>query len=56
MTIKPIGIFHTPRDWDELMDWINGHHSDERAHLIVASGMTWNLACKLAPTTDKKED
>jgi len=44
--LKPIGIFHTPVDWDELMRWINSHPADDRAHITTGAAMAWNLACK----------
>ena len=46
MSIKPIGLFHTPKDWDELMAWIHQHNVEDRAHLTTAAGMAWNLAFK----------
>lgn len=45
--IAPSPMFHTPKDWDELMDWINRHSPDERAHITVAAVMAWNLACSI---------
>ena len=44
--IKPIGLFYTPQDWDELMEWINRHNTSERAHIMTAAGMGYNLAAK----------
>lgn len=44
--IKPINLFHTPKDWDELMAWIHAHNAEERAHLTTAAAMAWNLAFK----------
>jgi len=36
------------------MTWINSHNPEDRAHLVTAAGMAWNLACELgnaeAPT------
>jgi|14_taG_2_1085336.scaffolds.fasta_scaffold142906_2 hypothetical protein len=46
MSIKPISLFHTPKDWDELMAWIHQHNVEDRAHLTTAAGMAWNLAFK----------
>ena len=51
--LKPIGLFHTPDNWDELMTWINRHHSSDRPHLLTAAGMAWNLA---AAITNEEED
>ena len=44
--IKPIGIIHTPQSWDEIMKWIHAHSTEDRAHLVTAAGMAWNLASK----------
>ena len=45
--IKPQDMFHTPAHWAELMDWINRHNHEDRAHLTTAAVMAWNLACRL---------
>lgn len=42
--IRPVGMFHTPSDWEELQDWIERHSVDERAHLYTAAVMAWNMA------------
>ena len=44
--LKPIGLFHTPKNWDELMAWIHAHNAEDRAHLTTAAAMAWNLAAK----------
>lgn len=45
--IKANELFHTPDGWGEIMDWIEKHNSEDRAHLITAAAMAWNLAAKL---------
>ena len=45
--IKPIGLFHTPKNWDELMEWIHAHTAEEKAHLTTAAAMAWNLAAAI---------
>ena len=51
--LKPVDMFHTPEDWDALTAWINRHNPEDRAHLITAAMMAWNLAAKLtAPETE----
>lgn len=42
--LDPMVMIHFPKDWDEIMDWIQEHNKDEQAHLVVAAGMAWNLA------------
>lgn len=44
--IKPMGIFNTPDSWLDLMKWVHSHSPEERAHIVTAVGMAWNLACK----------
>ena len=44
--IHPTNAFHTPKDWDELIDWVNRHDEKDRPHLLTAAAMGWNLACK----------
>ena len=46
--LKRIGLFHTPKDWDELMAWIHQHNVEDRAHLTTAAGMALNLAVSQA--------
>ena len=45
--MKPLHIFHTPKDWDEIMRWINRHPAEQRAMITTAAAMTWNLAAKI---------
>ena len=48
INIKTIGLFHTPENQGELMDWIERLPSSERVAATVAYGMTWNyLATKI---------
>lgn len=48
INIKTIGLFHTPKSQDELLDWISNLHTSERVAATVAYGMTWNyLATKI---------
>ena len=44
--LKPNGFFHTPKNWDEIEDWIESHPKEDRIHLYTAAIMTWNLAAK----------
>jgi hypothetical protein len=45
--MKPLNIFHTPQDWDEIMRWINRHAPEDRAHITTAAAMAWNLGAKI---------
>ena len=48
--IKSIGLFHTPKDWDELMAWIHAHNDEDKAHLTTAAAMGWNLCANSCAT------
>jgi len=52
--IQPVELFHTPKSWNELMDWIEAYPSDDRPHLITAAMMGWNLACKFTNAQPKR--
>ena len=41
--MKKHGFFHTPKDIDELNDWIERHDPDSRVHLYTLQGMYYNL-------------
>ncbi len=43
--INAIDMFATPKNINEVQDWIDKHSPDERAHLYTATMMTWNLMC-----------
>ena len=50
--LQPVGIVHTPDNFQEVEAWINKHNKEERSHLMTAAIMTWNLACAI----NKKEN
>lgn len=50
--LKTINLFHTPKDWDELMAWIHQHNVEDRAHLTTAASMAWNLAVRITDLAD----
>ena len=52
--MEKINLFHTPMNWDELMDWVDRHASDERPHLITAAAMGWNLAVETSKSEQKE--
>ena len=54
MSIKPMNLFHTPEDWDELQLWINSIASCDRIIVLTAAAMSWNLAAKL--TTENNNE
>jgi|DEB0MinimDraft_6_1074348.scaffolds.fasta_scaffold20781_2 hypothetical protein len=45
--LKPINLFHTPKDWHELMTWIHAHNDEDKAHLTTAAAMGWNLCATI---------
>lgn len=56
MTIKSIDIFNTPDSWDQIMTWINNHSREERAHLMTAAAMAWNLAAKATRESEEETE
>lgn len=44
---KLITFVYNPADWDEISNWILGHHPNERSQLFIAAAMGWNLAIYL---------
>ena len=44
MNTETVDLFHTPKSWDELHNWIGLHPEEDRPPLVVAAMMAWNLA------------
>lgn len=44
MKIQEVGLFHTPKTWEELQDWLEGLNGSEKAMATTAAVMAWNLA------------
>ena len=42
--MEKLSLFHTPKSWDELMDWIDRHAKNDRKKLLEIAGMGYNLA------------
>lgn len=54
-TIKPVGLFHTPADVQELQDYLAQFTGQEAVAVNTAAFMAWNLAAKLTTPTDEQE-
>lgn len=54
-TIKPVGLFHTPENMQELQDWLAQFTGQEAAAVNTAAFMAWNLAAKLTAQADEQE-
>ena len=54
--LTKMDLFHTPTNWDELLDWIDRHSGEDRPRLLTSSAMAWNLAISLDQVniTDKE--
>jgi len=50
--IQPINLAHTPKDWTELTQWLEGFNGSERGVATLAALMAWNLAAKLTQETE----
>jgi hypothetical protein len=56
INISTIGLFHTPENQDELMDWIERLPPSERVAATVAYGMTWNYLATKINEAQKDDD
>ena len=54
--IKPNDLFHTPKDWEEILNWIDQSPKEERPTLWIAAVMAWNLACKFVNEEKENEN
>ena len=54
--LTKMDFFHTPTNWDELLNWIDRHSREDRPRLLTALAMAWNLAISLDQVniTDKE--
>ena len=54
--LQPVGIVHTPKDMDELQDYIGKFNGGEAVAAFTCAWMAWNLACKLTNPEGRKAD
>ena len=47
VVLEPMNFVHTPKDFEELAEYINRFNGLERGVAYVCAYMAWNLACKL---------
>lgn len=47
LKVAKMALFYTPKNVEEIQNWIEAHPKDERAHLYTAMGMTWNFLAEL---------
>ena len=48
MTIKASNFVHTPKDWEEIFNYVNSAlKTKERPVAVIAAMMAWNLAASL---------
>jgi len=52
--LKEIGIFHTPKNWEELQTWLTRLNGPEAVLATTAAMMAWNLAASF--TKEKEGD
>ena len=51
---KQLKIYYTPKDWDELLAWINRHPDNQRSSLTTAAGQGYNLAISIKEQEENK--
>ena len=56
MVIKPVDLFHTPKDWKYIEKWIERHGLEDRVHLWTAACMAWNLAASIVNEEETDND
>jgi len=54
--LQPVGIVHTPKDVDELQNYIAKFHGGEAIVAFTCAWMAWNLAAKLTNPEGKSAD
>lgn len=54
MKLEPLNLFYTPKNMQELTDWIDSHEPVTRAHLYVLQGMYYNLIVSKYDLTPKE--
>jgi len=54
--LQPVGIVHTPKDVDELQNYIARFHGGEAIVAFTCAWMAWNLAAKLTNPEGKSAD
>lgn len=52
--LQRVGIVHTPKDLEELENYINKFNSGERMVAFTCAYMAWNLAAKLTNPEGRK--
>ena len=52
--LQPVGIVHTPKDVDELQNYIAKFHGGEAIVAFTCAWMAWNLAAKLTNPEGRK--
>ena len=46
--MKTIGLFHTPKDIEELQNYLSLFNKNDATIANTCAWMAWNLACKIA--------
>jgi len=54
--VSKMALFHTPNTVEEIQNWIEGHSAEEKAHLYVVMGMTWNFLADFINKTGEFAD
>ena len=54
--LQPVGIVHTPKDVDELQNYIAKFHGGEAIAAFTCAWTAWNLCAKLTNPEGKSAD
>jgi len=53
VVLEPINMFHTPKDFKALEEYIHRFNGGEFAAAVTCAYMAWNLAAKLTNPENK---
>jgi len=56
MKIKPVDLFATPKDMNEILEHIERMPKKSRNGALIAIMFTWNLACKLSEQEEEENN
>ena len=54
--MKTIGLFHTPKDIEELQNYLSLFNKNDATIANTCAWMAWNLACKIANEEKTAQD
>ncbi len=56
MSIKPVNIFVTPDNMEDLEERLNSFSDSEKTVAWMGAMMAWNLACKIVEQEESSDE